>query len=240
VNETRISLASTDNEWLCELLRKHPRVDRVVRGSEGGVKFRQDAWEREVLDGVPSEELYGLVEIMDNNPMVCADRVSTPGPAATLALIALAPLAKAGLIVESPVLVINFVADESEPAAALTRVGWTDGLALHTEVVDLDGVLAATAMVSIPTPEDPGDVSALYDEHFGRSFYVQRDETSEWTPGLVAGQPFAVYRLTVAMDHPRCLVTIRLLADSHGKCGESQIVHAMNVMCGFEESLGVS
>jgi N-acetyl-gamma-glutamylphosphate reductase len=29
------------------------------------------------------------------------------------------------------------------------------------------------------------------------------------------------------------------MADRNGKCGAAQVVHAMNVMCGFEESLGI-
>jgi N-acetyl-gamma-glutamylphosphate reductase len=57
---------------------------------------------------------------------------------------------------------------------------------------------------------------------------------------LVAGKPFSAYRLRVVPDEPNSLLTVRLLSDPLGKCGAAQVVHAMNVMCGFEESLGIS
>ena len=55
----------------------------------------------------------------------------------------------------------------------------------------------------------------------------------------VLGRPEARYRLTLAPDSPHSLLTIRVLADFNGKVGASQVIHAMNVMCGFEESLGI-
>lgn len=234
-----ISLATSSSQRVRELLANHPRVERVDTGTSAGIEFSQGAWKREIRVGDFDCELYGLVEFMDNNPLVCADRASIPGPAATLALIALAPLARAGLIADSPVLMLNFGGDEQEVGKALESVGWTAGLTIHTEEMDLGNALAATAMVSIRTPDDLEDVDALYEEQFGRSFYVQRDESSEWGPNVVLGKPFAAYRLRIVPDSPNSLLTVRLLSDRDGKCGASQIVHAMNVMCGFEESLGI-
>jgi len=212
----------------------------VEDGQPLGVAFEQGSWQREVGVGNAEAEMYGLIEVMDNNPVVCADYFSVPGAAATLALIAIAPLAQAGLIAETPVLMLNFADDGVEVANALGRVGWNNGIAVHTEPLDLGSVLAATAMVSILTPTDLADIDALYEEQFGRSFYIRRDESSTWGPELVQEKPNAVYRLTIAVDSPQSLLTIRVLADREGKCGACQIVHAMNVMCGIEESVGIN
>ena len=176
---------------------------------------------------------------MDNNPLVCADALSIPSPAATLALIALAPLAQAGLIEESPAIIVNTDADEAELESALVRVGWSGGFALHSEPVDLEGVLAATVMVAIPSSVEREDLFGLYDERYERSFYVRKDQSSVWDRNLVVDQPFALYRLGLAIDEPTSLLTIRVLASRDGKCGAAQAIHAMNVMCGFEESLGI-
>ncbi|MGV3618245.1 MAG: hypothetical protein ACO1SV_23200 [Fimbriimonas sp.] len=220
------------------LLARHPRVGAVVEGAER-LAWRRGEWDRTLDAGRDDIELHGLVELMDNNPLVCADAVSVPSPAATLALIALGPLAAAGMIAEAPALIVNFPADEADVARYLATEGWTGGVALRSEPVDLGTVLAATAMVEIVTPDDLDEIDALFEERFGRSFFVRRDETSEWDPSLVAGTPRAVYRLLIAPDRPNSLLTIRVLADRNGKAGAAQLVHAMNVMSGFEESLGL-
>jgi len=235
-----VASASSIDPVIRQILSRHPRVGAVDPDATVGLHFGQGDWSREVVIGDPSEEIYGLVEIMDNNPMVCADRVSVTGPAATLALIALAPLAEAGLIEDSPAIVFNFDTDSSELDLALKTTGWGEGAAVHCEPWDIDGVLAATVLVSIRTPDDLEDIDALFEERYGRSFYVRRDETSDWGSGVVLGKPYAVYRLRIAPDQPNSLLTVRVLADRDGKCGAAQVVHAMNVMCGFEESLGIS
>jgi len=234
-----IDVASSASPIIRELLAQHPRIGRVEVGDSFGVCFQQATWSREVRIGDTKADLYGLVEVIDNNPLVCADMISVPGKAATLALIALAPLVHAGLVTDSPVLVFNFPTDDEEVARALEREGLKTGVAVHSEPLDLGGVLAASVMVSIETPEDLDEIDFLYNEQFGRSFYVRRDETSEWAPDVVRDKPFAVYRIRISPDEPNSLLTIRLLSDPDGKCGTSQVIHAMNVMCGFEETLAV-
>jgi len=235
-----IQQASSGDPSLLAMLRRHPRVGSVSESSSRGIEFRVGDWQREVAIADPSRELYGLVEVMDNNPLVCADRISVPGPAATLAMIAFAPLALSGLLADSPVAIFNFETDSSEIDAGLRSVGWRDGAAVHVELMDLGGVLACTVLASIQTPSAPEDLDELYSERYERSFYVLRDESSAWSPELVLGKPHAVYRMAIAVDQPNSLLTIGVLADSDGKCGASQAVHAMNVMCGFEETLGIS
>ena len=222
------------------LLAAHPFVDLDSIGPEQGVAFVQDGWNRRVYVGRMEEAQRGILEIMDNNPIVCADAMSVPSAGATLALVALGPLAAGGLIADSPTIVTNVALDESEVAALMEPLGWTEGSYVHVEPEALGGVVAATVMVAIQTPDDLDDIDALYEERYGRTLYVRRDEDSEWDPGLVAGRPHALYRLLVAPDAGISLLTVRVLADADGKGGAAQVVHAMNVMAGFEESLGLN
>ncbi len=232
-------VASSDDPAVIRLLRAHPFVRLAEGGPATGLAFAQGEWARRVLVGRMEEDQRGILEIMDNNPIVCADSMSVPSAGATLAMIALGPLAAGGLIADSPTIVVNVSLDEAEVAALMEPLGWFDGSYVHSEPQDLRSVVAATVMVAIRTPPDLDDIDALYEERYDRTFYVRRDETSEWDPSLVAGRPFALYRLRIAPDEGTSLLTVRVLADRDGKAGAAQVVHAMNVMAGFEESLGI-
>ena len=235
----RLRAASQDPS-LASLLEAHPFVDVAEGGPDAGVAFVQNGWNRRVYVGRMEEAQRGILEIMDNNPLVCADSMSVPSPGATLALIALGPLASGGLIADSPTIVTNVPLDEAEVAALMEPLGWWDGSYVHTEEQALEGVVAATVMVAIRTPDELDDIDALYEERYDRTLYVRRNEDSEWNPGLVADKPYALYRLRIAPDAGTSLLTIRVLADREGKGGAAQVVHAMNVMAGFEESLGLN
>ena len=179
------------------------------------------------------------MELVDNNPIVCADVFSVPDPAATLLLMAAGPLCRAGLLIESPVFITNTPANEEELSRWLGLSGWNDGIDVHHEPHNMGSVLAGSCIASIPAPEEDSDLLDLYEEAFGRSFFVRRGSAREWGPELVRGTPFGVYDLSISEDGDAALVTVRVLADRHGKCGEAQTIHAFNVMNGFEESLGI-
>jgi N-acetyl-gamma-glutamylphosphate reductase len=227
--------ASADPRVLA-LLKRHPKVAAVREGAHSGVDFRLGEWRRSVLVGDLSAPIAGLVELMDNNPMVCADVVSVPSAAATAALVSLGPLAWAGLIREPPVVVAAAPAEE-ELASWLASAGWKGGVT--AEIHPLVGpCVSLTAIASIDTPDDWLDIDALYDERFARSFFVRRVE--EWSPDLAAGQPFAAYQMQYTPGDAQSLLRISVSADRDGKAGAAQVIHAMNVMAGFEESLGVA
>lgn len=232
--------ASSGDPAVARLLQSHPRVAFEAGGPTTGLVFRQGHWGRSVRVDDRAAELRGILEIIDNNPLVCADEVSVPGPGATLAAIALGPLAAASLIVEAPTFLVTVPTTEDEVDAFLRPMGWSGGTLVHVEPQELGSVVAGTAMVAIDTPEDLDDLDAVYGERYDRAFFVRRDEASPWDVSLVAGKPYAVYRLRIAPDQPRSLLTIRVLADLGGKAGAAQVVHAMNVMAGLEESLGIS
>ncbi|MCW5938845.1 MAG: hypothetical protein KF884_05135 [Fimbriimonadaceae bacterium] len=220
------------------LLEAHPEFEPTGTPAEGlTVRWEQGDWRRSVTAGSTATEVRGLAELMDNNPLVCADVASVPSQVGTLALIALGPLARAALLVEAPALRAN--QDDPSLDSWLATEGWSGGTVFEADRADLGSVLAVTAWAVVPTPDAPEELAELYDEAFSRSFYVRRDQDSDWDTRLVAGRPWACYRLAVTPDDPHCLIRVQVMADRNGKAGAAQVVHALNVMCGFEESLGI-
>lgn len=225
---------------LLELLEKHPEVQvEHSHLSQEVLRFNQEGWVREVRIADAETEIHGLTELMDNNPMVCADVVSVPSPASTLALIGLGPVIKAGMVLEPPAIILSFESDEDGIGTFLKTEGWHDGVTVAYDPQDLGNVLAATCMAKIANPDSFSDIDELYEECFGRSFYVRRIEEGDWDIRLVAGKPWAAYRLRLSEGAEFSLLTIQVMADKNGKAGAAQMVHAMNVMAGFEESLGI-
>ncbi|MBX7135545.1 MAG: hypothetical protein K1X67_22990 [Fimbriimonadaceae bacterium] len=235
---SRKDSASTDG-GLASCRQDASGTFRSRQDASGTLVFHQGDWRREVRVADPTCEVRGLVELMDNNPMVCADVVSVPSPGATLALIALGPLAKAGLLLEPPTLLANTPLDEQDIANYLATEGWEAGAVGSAQAEDLDGILAMTAIAAVRLPPNPEDLAGIYDECFGRSFFVHHDAASIWHVNLVKGTPNAVYRLSLNREDSVGLLTIKVMADADGKCGAAQVVHAMNVMAGLEESLGL-
>ncbi len=234
-----IEVARTEDLNVARLLKRHPRVARVEAG-EGSLEFLQgETWRRAVRVGDRSVELRGLVELMDNNPLVCADTMSVPSPAATMALIGLGPLIRGGLLLERPAMVLNVPGEEEDLDAFLRTEGWTEGVTFHTQPADLKGAVAGAVLAPIRNPADPAEIDGLFEECFGRSFYVRRSESGEWDVREVLGRPHALFRLGITPGETESLLRVQVMADAAGKCGAAQIVHAMNVMAGFEESLGL-
>lgn len=215
---------------------RHPQVQ--VRPGPRLCAWRSNpTWPREILISEPACEVCGLTELMDNNPMVCADRISLLGPGGTLAAIALGPLARAGLIAAPPAYQFSGTVNENDVSLGLRPYG-----VLKADVAasdDQSHVLAVNAFAEIETPEDPQMLDDLYEEAYGRHFFVNRDEVSDWSPALVEGTPRAVYRLRWTPGDNVSLVTVQAMGDRRGKLGAAQIVHAFNVMNGFEETLGL-
>lgn len=240
-----IRVARPSDPHLVRMLEAHPDVVLSEElGPVTGLQFWQDGRRREVRVGDRGCPVHGLVELMDNNPMVCADAVSVPSPAGTLALIALGPLAKAGLIAEPPGLVVDFEATADDIRDWLATEGWAGEADLQVGPLAEGPVLGMTAMAALLPPADAGAIDDLYEECFGRSFFVRRWTDSGWNPERVAGSPYAYFRLDFAPEPGRSdlagLASVRVAADREGKAGAAQVVHAMNVMAGAEESLGIA
>lgn len=219
---------------LAHLLQGHPHLTLRDGSTTDGIRFHQGEWEREVLEGDTTVDLRGLVELMDNNPLVCADSASVPDPVGTLGLIAFGPVFRAGLVVEDPVLQTN--ASGSGDGFWLTE-GWLGGVDVSHEDMNLGHVVSANGICVVDI--GGASIADLYEEAYGRSFYVRQWNGEEWDTSLVDNRPWALYRLRLTGDDDRKLLTVQVMADRDGKCGAAQLVHAMNVMAGFEESLGI-
>lgn len=215
-------VAPTGDPELDHLLAIHPGFSVT----ESGTGFWQDRWHREVRVGDLSADWAGLVELCDNNPMVCADSFSVPGPFSTLALIALGPFIRAGILEGTPRL--EFRGEGENPAPWLSAWGW-DGPLEWVASPSLDESWSVSAHLDSSGSWE--DVEELMDESYSRSFFVRRD------PGkILPGDPHAHYQITARPGG----FSIEVRAWRHGKLGAAQVMHAMNVMCGFEESVPFS
>ncbi|MFQ3588242.1 MAG: hypothetical protein SNJ74_04845 [Fimbriimonadaceae bacterium] len=232
--DVRIGTTPGISRWL----KGHPRARITGTFDEPGLRFAQGRWERSVVVG-DAAAVGGLVELIDNNPLVCADVVSVPDPASTLALIAFGPLIRTGLLAEPPVFQTNAPGNAETVEAFLAAFGWPHGVAASFENLKMGSVWAAQCGAIIDTPESLDEIDEIFDEAYGRSFYVQNVDDGNWTPDLVRQTPRAVYRIRISPEAPRSLLTIQVMGDQEGKLGGAQIVHAMNVMAGLEESLGL-
>ncbi len=231
-----IEEAASSDAHVREILSRHPKVQNVTIGTHAGVDFRSGPWERSVVIGDLLAEVSGLVELIDNNPMVCADRVSVAPPASTLALIALGPLAWAGLLLEPPAIIA--MAPEAEDVGPwLQTAGWAGGATTELYPLTEGRGLSLVGIAAISTPGDWTDIDELYDERFSKSFFVRRVE--DWSPEMAADEPFATYHLQYTPGEETSLLRVSVSASLHGKAGAAQVVHAMNVMAGLEESLGL-
>lgn len=202
-----------------------------------GISFQRAGRRRQVLVGSTECAISGLPELADNNPMVCADVFSVPSAGVTLALVALGPLARAGVLAAPPALMANVPIDDEELDRMLADLGWVEGAVVDEARLPMQEAYALTAIAEVAEASE-SDLDDLFEEAYGRSVYVRRNQSSHWDGGLVASRPFAVYRM--GQDTDGGLLTVHVLADPDGKCGAAQIVHAMNIMTGLEESLGIA
>jgi N-acetyl-gamma-glutamylphosphate reductase len=195
---------------------------------------------RRLLSGQPNIEQYGLLELMDNNPVVCAEEVSLPSLAASLFLIALGPLLLSGLVTESPSFITNLACDQSEIQAAAGTVGWHQDVDVMTEPLEVSGTALGTGLAVVRSISDPEEFAAFYLERFGKSGVIRVGGGLEWSPDQVRGKPLAIYRVSVSPDMPHSLLSVQVMADATGAFQRAQLITAMNVMYGFEDELGLT
>ncbi|MBS1718140.1 MAG: hypothetical protein JSS72_10470 [Armatimonadetes bacterium] len=217
------------------LLAQHPKVSSAVHDDFPGLGFG----DRAILINDFSVAVRGLPEIMDNNPLVCANKACIPGPGETMALIALAPILRAGLTLEE--LIIQTNAPVSEPALG-QFIGDLCALLAHepfVEPVEYEECLVLVARMLLAEELQPQQIDDLYQESYGRSFFVQHLESPLGVPPAVHGSPAGFYRCRTEKGGGVTLVTCEVFADQNGKAGAAQLIHVMNIMCGFEENLGI-
>jgi DNA-binding transcriptional LysR family regulator len=184
-----------DVPGLADLLARHPRVALEDGSTDAALEFVDQGRRRAIHIG-PGEGVFGLVELMDNNPLVCADVVRVPSALSTPALIALGPLIRAGILCERPVVIAGDIGSLQDVDESLAALGWDQGVTLET-AEGTAPCAAAAVLAVVETPQDENELDDLYDEAYGRSFFVRRDEASDWTPELVVGRPHAVFRVSM-------------------------------------------
>jgi N-acetyl-gamma-glutamylphosphate reductase len=171
--------------------------------------------------------------------LVCADNAWVPSAGGALAVLALGPLLEAGLVVEPPAILLSFEDSEEEVAKGLMTVAYNNGFSFNCEDHDLGTVRGAYCIAKFSNPKSFDEIDDIYDERYGRSFFVRRTEDQPWVKELVEGKPWACYRLELSEGESESLLSIHIMADIGGKAGAGQFIHTMNIMCGFEESLGL-
>lgn len=86
-------------------------------------------------------------------------------------------------------------------------------------------------LVAVGVPLEAGasaaDIEELYDEAYGRSFLAMRAECAH---------PLAA---SYSVDSREGAPVVRFASRREGKAGAAQVVQALNVMAGFEDSLGI-
>jgi len=225
---------------LRDLLEKHPgaRLEAWRPSDRPLIRFIEGDVERELDEGsVAADGSYGLIELMDNNPLVCAQRASVPGALATLGLICLGPLARAEMLAEKPTIEPSFGVDGAELAAALRLEGFEEGVRLLPSAGERVGLVSVRCTAALRA-RSAGDVGELFAELYGRSFFVR--PANVLGEEQLSGSPFATYSLDAARLEAEGILEVRAAADADGKCGAAQMVHMFNVMAGFEEDLGLS
>lgn len=238
-----INVTAQGHEKLREYLLAHPMVilENFQTSTSPKITFKRNNWTRQLYCANPDVgETYGLIEIMDNNPLVCADSASTPGKAATLALIALAPLIKAGIILEQPSAVFSFEGDYNEVEKSLALMGWNQGIVCAGDPIQNQQILAATVLAAIRMPKDTSELDDLFEESYARSFFIRRGKPQDNWQETLKHQPFAVYSFHPIEPSEETILRINVLSDAEGKAGSAQMVHMLNIMAGFEEDAGLN
>lgn len=235
-----VKVWAPQDQVLRSLIEGHPDLELQAEESPGQLRFDRGDWPRSIHLGRPDCEIKGLIELIDNNPLVCSDTAAIPDAASTLAIIALGPLVQAGLLNDQPALDLSFSTDETLLLPWLETIGFDGDLTLGESDLDLDRVRALNVFAPISTPDDWQMIDSLYEEAYGGSFYVRmHGDGSEWDTQLVSGRPWASVSLRMTPGDDTSLLTVRVMADKDGKCGAAQALHMLNVMAGFEECLGI-
>lgn len=240
--QKRIVYLALGPRILREILHRHPGVDVMdwLEHESVVIAFVEENHMRFAVQGVPAiEGPYGLVELMDNNPLVCAKRASCPGPAATLVLIALGPLARAEMLLAPPTITFNFDGGYDEINPALATEGWNRGYSIAPAIAPKDE-RGLEAIVEAPLRQDVAqeDVETLFEDLYARTFFIR--PAGALPEQAIVGSPFARYEFLDFTTEPSPRIRIRVLADRHGKAGAAQAVHILNIMAGFEEDLGLT
>lgn len=202
--------------------------------------------------------VYGLPEL-HRDAIAGADLVANPGCYPTAALLALAPLARAGLIGDAVIDAKSGVSGAGREPTATTHFISTDENMTpykvdrhrHTPEIEqeLGGDLTVTftphlvplahgELVSCyvsPTREE--DVAVLYDDAYGSERWV---EVVEGPPGMQEVRETNYCRISVHGDDRTGKIIVFATIDNLWKGTSSQAVQSLNLMFGLDETAGIA
>jgi hypothetical protein len=231
-----VSLRARPGLGLEPFVASHPFLELVGEAVDADLQFGQGHTDR-TLSARFGPDPAGILEVMDNNPLVCAQHAYVPVGADALCLYALAPVCLAGLVTQPPVIMTS-QRTSHELDDWLRHVHCPEGAIVEVDDPRLETVIAVNVLVAVQLDHNFEILDAIYAERYERSFFV-REQSGEWDTRLVAGSPYVAYRLAVTPGEGTSLLRVQVMADRGGKAGPTQLVQTLNVMCGFEESLGI-
>jgi N-acetyl-gamma-glutamyl-phosphate reductase len=207
------------------------------------------------------EAVYGLPELY-REQLRHTDLAAGPGCYPTATILALAPLARAGLVRDVIVDAKSGVSGAGRAATDKTHFVAVDenvtpyGVGHHRHAPEIDQELAALGapvtvtftphllpldqgeLVScyVLTDGDPGDVRALYEEAYGDEPFV---ELSDRPPGVRDVRETNICRIHVHVDERSGKVLAFGAIDNLWKGTSSQAVQTLNLMFGRDETEGL-
>jgi N-acetyl-gamma-glutamyl-phosphate reductase len=209
--------------------------------------------------------VYGLPELGYRERIAAADVVANPGCYPTAALLALAPLARAGMIEDVVIDAKSGVSGAGRAATAATHFVNVDenvnayGLAGHRHTPEieqeLDELGCPTGITFVPhlLPLDQGelvscyvtpsraagraDLETLYQERYGDEPFL---ELSDAPPGVRDVRETNICRISVHRDQRTDRIIVFAAIDNLWKGAASQAVQNLNLMFGLPEGEGIT
>jgi N-acetyl-gamma-glutamyl-phosphate reductase len=205
--------------------------------------------------GLIGDAVYGLPEL-HRDEIAGADLVANPGCYPTAAILALAPLARAGLLGDVVIDAKSGVsgagreptADKHFVAVDETVTPYKVGRHRHTPEIEQElGSMVTFTPHLVPlahgelvscyvTPTRSEDAAALYDEAYGDEPWV---EVVEGPPGMQEVRETNYCRISVHTDDRTGRLIIFATIDNLWKGTSSQAVQNLNLMFGLQEGEGL-
>jgi N-acetyl-gamma-glutamyl-phosphate reductase len=246
-------------------------VERGVRVVDLSADFRlrdpvtYGEWYREhPVPQLLERAVYGLPELGYRDRIAEGDVVANPGCYPTASLLALAPLARAGVIEDVVIDAKSGVSGAGRAASEKTHFVAVDenvnayGVPRHRHTPEIEQELEALgASVKVTfTPHllpldqgelvscyvrvrdgAPSDPGALYDEAYGHERFV---ELSVTPPGVRDVRDTNICRISVHPDQRTNRIIVFAAIDNLWKGAASQAVQNLNLMFGLPEGEGIS
>ncbi len=136
-----------------------------------------------------------------------------------LTVLALWPLALAGLVLEPPVVMVDRVTHEEE-FERLSELGWPHGVDLMPMDSDpMESVRAINLIAHIKKLPDPSLLDQLYATAYQQASEIRNEDEGDWSPDIVRGRSNLAYRLRYSPGEDTDLLTSQWLGEEGGRLG---------------------